>query len=377
MKNISCLFAYTFLLSVQPFTVVDASPSRINHEEACPVSRRIVRRAAFDIGSVQIKMQVSDIDLCANKIAKVLLTDSAAVPLREDLAKNQEGKLSDEIQIKMINSISQLMKKAASFNPEEYHGIATESLRLAKNGASFVERIRQETGLSVTIISQDEEGILGFISAINEADIDPDKAVSWDLGGGSFQITAKCGDRYMVYQGKHGKVPFKNALLKIQGKELNDDSGKTQSPNPISKADFTQAVQFIKENLTDFPLELRQKFNQPNIVVLGIGINPLGVMQNHANYDKHRILTEIENRLHLDDRAISIKNSISTKRKKVPPYAAYIVSNLILAYGIMDALGIDRVHYAGTRGANSVGALLSPTFWKNNETFQNDRQPAE
>ncbi len=165
------------------------------------------RRAAFDIGSGRIKLQVSDVDTRTNKIASVVFTDTASVALREDLANSLNGRLSSEIQNQTVEAIGKLMKKAALHQPEAYHGIGTEGLRLAENGQALVERIEKETGLPVTIVSQEEEGILGFISAVNESDVDPEKAISWDFGGGSFQITAKCGDHYCVYQGRIGKVP--------------------------------------------------------------------------------------------------------------------------------------------------------------------------
>lgn len=178
-----------------------------------PAPHKIVRRAAFDIGSGQIKMQISDVDLTTNKIINVLLTDTAYVGLRENLVKSLDGKLSSNIQNKTVEAISELMKKAAPFHPEACHAIATEALRLAKNADALVERIKNETGISVTIVSQEEEGILGFISAVSEADVDPDKVVSWDFGGGSFQITTKCGDHYSVYLGRLGKTPMKNILM--------------------------------------------------------------------------------------------------------------------------------------------------------------------
>lgn len=180
-----------------------------------------MRRAAFDIGSGQIKMQVSDVDITSNKIINVLLTDAMYVGLRENLANSLDGRLSVEIQNKTVGVISELIKKAAYFSPEAYHAIATEGLRLAKNRDELVKRIENETGVPVTIVSQEEEGVLGFISAVSEADVDLDKAVVWDIGGGSFQITAMCGGQYSVYLGRFGKTPMKNAMLKIQGKDLD------------------------------------------------------------------------------------------------------------------------------------------------------------
>lgn len=73
------------------------------------------------------------------------------------------------------------------------------------------------------------------------------------------------------------------------------------------------------------------------------------------------ISSELERRLGLDDDVIRVVDSISEDRKES---AAYVISNLILAYAIMDSFGIREVQYVGTQGANAMGALLSPKYWK-------------
>ncbi len=336
------------LLTVAPVGVIFGTNA--------PQPHKIERRAAFDIGSGQIKMQVSDVDITANKIVNVLLTDIATVKLRESLVKSLDGRLSSDIQNQTVEAIVQLLEKAAPFHPEARHAVATETLRLAKNGEALAERIKNEAGVPVTIISQEEEGILGFISAVSISGIDPVHAVSWDFGGASFQITMKCDDHYMVYQGKLGKIPFKIALLQIQGR-----TDQTVSPNPISKPQVTQALQFIKDTLKDVPATLRQKLHRPDTIVLEVGINPLYGMLQNTDFNSLRLQQEIESRVNLDDDAIMMKDSIAQEYKGV---SAYVVSNLILALGIMQALDISQVHYAGTQGANAVGVLLSPKYWE-------------
>lgn len=356
-------FVFFFFFIHVSAIVIEASDLEIIEQEMNVISHKIVRRAAFDIGSGQIKMQISDVGVTVNKIINVLLTDAVYIGLRENLVNSLDGRLSVDIQNKTVEAISELIKKASSFHPETYHAIATEVLRLAKNADALIERIENETGITVTIVSQEEEGILGFISAVSELDVDPDRVVSWDFGGGSFQITTKCNGHYVVYLGRLGIIPMKNALLTIQGRDV----GSAFSPNPISKSQATQAIQFIKENIKDVPVELCQKLNCPDIVVLGVGVNPLWGMQQSTHFSSNRVLKELDGRLNLDDTAIRIKDSISVDLKESFPY---IVSNLILAYGVMEALDINQVHYVGTQGANAIGALLSPKYWISSEIYQ-------
>src|SRR5260221_1616498 len=86
----SCCFC-AVVYSAQPSGAVEQlAPDAVPH--------KIERRAAFDIGSGQIKMQVSDVDLTVNKIVNVLLADTVYVGLREDLVKSLHGPLSPEMQ---------------------------------------------------------------------------------------------------------------------------------------------------------------------------------------------------------------------------------------------------------------------------------------
>lgn len=365
MKKILCLVSTTSLLlygSLYP------SQGENSHSCPCHFSQQIIRRVAFDIGSGKTKMQISDVDVGEGKIKNILLTDSIKVALREDLTKSADGRLSSEIQEKLIQALLQLKRKVDPLCPVEYHAVATESLRLAKNAEALVERIKKETGVSVTIISQEQEGILGFISASQEVEENPDTIVAWDFGGGSFQITTKIQDRYVVYQGKFGKVPFKNTLLTLQGRDLLHH----ESPNPISRQQFQQALQWIQANMQDVPAEILYKLKQPDVVVLGIGIHPLSKMANNTIFDQQRVWQEIEKRLTLDDRAISIKDSLGACPDE---YTPYVVSNLILTYGIMKALNIQKVHYVGKQGAIAVGVLLSPQYWNPSSIKDMEKQP--
>lgn len=113
--------------------------------------------------------------------------------------------------------------------------------------------------------------------------------------------------------------------------------------------------------MQDIPDHLRQKLSHPDVVVLGVGINPLWGMSQSSEFSIQQIVEELENRLDLDDHAIRAKDALPLDRKEA---FTHIVSNLVLAYGLMEALDIVQVSYVGTPGANAVGALLSPQYWK-------------
>jgi len=70
--------------------------------------------------------------------------------------------------------------------------LATSAVRDAENGPELVEEVRERYGLSMRLISGEEEATLGFagaVSALEEGALGPDAPVLVvDLGGGSMQL---------------------------------------------------------------------------------------------------------------------------------------------------------------------------------------------
>jgi exopolyphosphatase/guanosine-5'-triphosphate,3'-diphosphate pyrophosphatase len=65
---------------------------------------------------------------------------------------------------------------------------ATSAIRRANNGAELVDRIAEETGVAVDVISGHEEARLIFNAIRASVVLDPAPAICLDLGGGSLEI---------------------------------------------------------------------------------------------------------------------------------------------------------------------------------------------
>ena len=66
--------------------------------------------------------------------------------------------------------------------------IATEACRAAENGADFIERVREQTGLELEIISRETEARLAAAGCASLADSAAKSVVLFDIGGGSSEI---------------------------------------------------------------------------------------------------------------------------------------------------------------------------------------------
>lgn len=73
--------------------------------------------------------------------------------------------------------------------PARLSAVATQACRMADNGADFVERVRQGTGLKLRIIDPAEEARLSVEGCINLFDPRAEAVLVVDVGGGSTEIS--------------------------------------------------------------------------------------------------------------------------------------------------------------------------------------------
>ena len=78
--------------------------------------------------------------------------------------------------------------KVRRHEPVRLRAIATQACRSAENGAEFLARVRERTGIALNIISPREEAQLSVAGCSNLIDGDSDAALVLDVGGGSTEL---------------------------------------------------------------------------------------------------------------------------------------------------------------------------------------------
>lgn len=178
--------------------------------------RRMVRRAAFDVGSAACKVVVADVDLHAGSvpaITETIFSERVAVQLSDDLAAGQGVQFSDRTLQELREVLFEFKKRAEQAGAEQFAGIATAAFRKAKNGPEFLLKLQKE-GLPLRIISQEREAMLGFLTANHLCqEIPAYDLVAWDCGGGSFQITAEVPPGFESWMKSVGTSVAKTLLL--------------------------------------------------------------------------------------------------------------------------------------------------------------------
>ena len=71
--------------------------------------------------------------------------------------------------------------------------VATSAIRDAPNGGAFVERAQAETGLTIRVLSGEQEASYSYVAAANSTSLVD--GVVLDIGGGSLELVEVCGRR--------------------------------------------------------------------------------------------------------------------------------------------------------------------------------------
>ena len=313
-----------------------------------------VTRAAIDVGSGTTKFAQAIVDKCNGRIVKIQKFEKKRVPHADSLAKNNNF-FDEEVQKMGIKTLKEFLSKLDNGVPVV--AIATSAFRTAINSDEYVEKIISETSLKFHVISQEQEAAFGLKAASSLAGGRPSDFLVWDIGGGSMQISSANSDgaqgpQLSTYLGHLASVPMKNLMTtQVQKK------GSSNSPNPVSKKEYSVAL----GKVVDLAKRSVQKSIQKSVAqkkVLGIGgVIYYNTCSNIPGKKKGCSFTAGEL-----ERSIARKLGKSDEELGGGKFVDESVTNPILVLGFMKALGIEKMQTLKVSMAN--GVLIDELFWK-------------
>jgi exopolyphosphatase/guanosine-5'-triphosphate,3'-diphosphate pyrophosphatase len=111
---------------------------------------------------------------------------SRVVRLGEGLA--QTGRMSQAAMDRALVALNVCAEKLKRRNVHLARSVATEACRRASNGEEFIERVRQETGIALDIITAQEEARLAVLGCHVLLEPGHGPAMIFDIGGGSTEL---------------------------------------------------------------------------------------------------------------------------------------------------------------------------------------------
>jgi len=125
------------------------------------------------------------------------------------------GRLAESTMTRGLEVIRNLVTLARNKGYERIEAVATSAVREAKNGGEFIEAIGRQTGLTVRVVTGEEEARLIYLGVRHSMDLADRPALVVDVGGGSVELIV--GNRRQMVLGqsvKLGAIRLKDLYLK-------------------------------------------------------------------------------------------------------------------------------------------------------------------
>jgi len=139
--------------------------------------------AALDLGTNNCRLLIAR---PSGRDFTVIDAFSRVVKLGEDLATT--GRLSDDAMDRTLRALQICADKLRRRKVRLARSVATEACRRAANGPAFIERVREQTGIALDVISAEEEARLAVLGCHILLEEGEGPALIFDIGGGSTEL---------------------------------------------------------------------------------------------------------------------------------------------------------------------------------------------
>ncbi len=145
--------------------------------------------AAIDIGSNAARLLISSVFVNDKGKPEFNKINLVRIPLRLGFDVFEKGEIGDERVEMLIQTMKAYRHLMKVYEVNDFRACATSAMRDAKNGKAIIKKVKEETGITIEILTGDKEA-----SMINQTHIAEmlDKFHSYlyvDVGGGSTELT--------------------------------------------------------------------------------------------------------------------------------------------------------------------------------------------
>jgi len=147
-----------------------------------------MRLAAIDIGSNAARLLITEV-IQDNGKPQFNKLNLVRVPLRLGFDVFEKKSISPEKEQMILNTIKSYKYLLEAYDVKHLKACATSAMRDAANAVEVIQKVKEETGIEIEVISGDVEATLIYENHIAE---NLDKAHSYlyiDVGGGSTELT--------------------------------------------------------------------------------------------------------------------------------------------------------------------------------------------
>ncbi|WP_408015318.1 Ppx/GppA phosphatase family protein [Roseibium limicola] len=242
--------------------------------------------AALDLGTNNCRLLIARPD---DRGFRVVDAYSRIVRLGEGVGRT--GLLSEEAMDRAVDALGNCQRKLVERGVTKARLIATEACRAAGNGDAFIERVKQETGMALEVVSRETEARLAVAGCVTLVDPEANGVILFDIGGGSSEIVwldlrNRCGARGFALT----RFVRSWASLPVGVVNLAERHGGVD----VTYAVFEAMVDDVANHLKDFALgdDLTAAIGAGGVHMLGTSgtVTTLaGVHLGLKRYDRRRV----------------------------------------------------------------------------------------
>jgi Exopolyphosphatase len=143
-----------------------------------------MRVAAIDVGTNTVRLLIAD--YAGGRNFTSVFHKEMITRLGEGFSSR--GVLSPEAMDRTLEALRDFKKSITKRKTNKIIAVATSVVRDAHNGKDFIDKVREQTGIEITLISGDTEAKLACRGALLPVDCEYDEAFIFDIGGGSTEF---------------------------------------------------------------------------------------------------------------------------------------------------------------------------------------------
>ena len=145
-----------------------------------------MRLGVIDIGSNTVHLLVVD----AYPGAHPLPSSSHKIALRLSEGMSPDGSVSSEQADRLVDFVRECVKLSDDQGVEDLVSFATSAVREAPNGQAVLDRVAQETGVELEVLSGRDEARLTFLAVRRWFGWSSGPLLVLDIGGGSLELAS-------------------------------------------------------------------------------------------------------------------------------------------------------------------------------------------
>jgi len=258
--------------------------------------------AAIDLGTNNCRLLVAQPTREGG--FRVLDSFSRIVRLGEGVARS--GTLSEDAMARTVAALKIIARRLKRHEGVPLRAIATEACRRARNADALVSRVKAEAGITLEIVSEQEEARLAAVGCAPLVGREYEGALVFDIGGGSTEIIWLKRKAHVIETVFAASLPMGVVVLSEAG-HAYDDLVREAS------AAVSKVAQAMEKEAGAFPVDTHHLLGTSGTVT-----TLAGVALKLPRYDRRRIDASWHDREALVEIARTLKDLTVAQRAKMP-----------------------------------------------------------